>query len=44
MNTYSSKLGTRIQGIFSIAKVAALAVVIAVGIWNLVKGTVKSLI
>lgn len=38
LNSLSSKLGTRIQGLFSIAKVTALSIVISAGIWNLVQG------
>jgi len=38
LNSLSSKLGTRIQGIFSLAKVTALAIVISAGLWNLFQG------
>jgi len=38
LNSISSKLGTRIQGLFSVAKITALAIVISAGIWNLFQG------
>lgn len=38
LNSISSKLGTRIQGLFSLAKITALAIVISAGIWNLFQG------
>lgn len=38
LNSFSSKLGTRVQGIFSIAKVSALAIVISAGVWNVIQG------